>query len=348
MANTFKSWGSLGYKVQLSLFVVGSMLSACVLDPAATQNSSSSTAGGLTASVTTSTTQSGTTSQAQATSSGQSSTSGSGSASGSGPKADCIGVNPEADPEEGGFSAYQDTGTTAETTTETTTGTATDSVSTSSDESSTDSSTDSTSTSSESTSSETATDSASTSTDSASGSTDSGSEDSSTGEGGCVHPACIGDPSVSWQLHDHQPMSCGFGQDYGQDAYYGKTTMVVFLAGWCNFCLRQTVGLEKMRIQWAREGKDINILIVNAASANNIEYRSEIVNRTSNPVFQDTAFADVWGAMAGIKDTFYIYDAKGILREYLVPGGAVNIDLSDEQGYAEIKRRAESVLAGQW
>lgn len=337
MSDTFKSWVSLGLAAKLSLFVVGTAVNGCALDPAPTQGPSAAQTGVATSPVTSST--GGLTNNATSGEAPNSITETVSDDSGSsGPKADCIGVNPEADPDALARSAYQDTGTNSETSSDST-------LSTSTDEASTGSSSDSSST--------TSTDSQSTSTssqDSSSGTdsgTDSGDSGASTGEGGCVHPACIGDASVSWQLHDHQPLSCGFGQDYGQDAYYGKTTMVVFLAGWCNFCLRQTVQLEKMRIQWAREGKDISILIINAASANNIEYRSAIVDRTSNPVFQDTSFSDVWGAMAGVKDTFYIYDAKGILREYLVPGGPVNIDLSAEQGYAEIKRRAESVLAAQ-
>lgn len=282
---------------------------------------------------------------------------------GSGPRLECVGLYPEGEPEEEGSSeeltiqgpgnlALQTGPGTQTLSTQSPSGTATTSSTTST----------TTRTGGETGSSSTASGSSSTrsgSTSSDEGGTGTGSETGSgtetgsdtgtdsTGEGGCVHPACIGDESVSWQLHDHQPRSCGFGQDYGQDVYFGKTTMVVFLAGWCGFCLRQTVKLEKMRIEWEREGKDIHILIVNASSANNMEYRNDLVSRTSNPVFQDTSFADVWGAMRGVKDTFYIYDAKGILREYLLPGGDVNIDLSSPEGYDGVKKRAEMVLANQ-
>lgn len=341
MANSFKSSSSFRQAAKLSLFVMGVSASACGLDPAPAQNPAASSTGGPTSVASTSSTNAQDTSSDQSSSSSDSAS----ASSNSGPKADCIGVNPEGEPEDDGFFAYQEdtTSTTGESSSEA----SSSSDSTGSAETSTaDSSSSSTDTSSTDTESTDTSSSSESGTDSSTGTSSTGT--SSTGEGGCLHPACVGDESVSWQLHDHQPRSCGFGQDYGQDAYYGKTTMVVFLAGWCNFCLRQTVGLEKLRIEWAREGKDISILIVNAASANNIEFRSEIVNRTSNPVFQDTTFADVWGAMAGAKDSFYIYDGKGILREYLPSDGKVNIDLSDAAAYADIKRRAESVLAAQF
>lgn len=330
MAHHQTTWGS---KSSFSLLVGGVCtvwLSACGLEPSPATFPGNTTGAIQSTALTSGSGSTGTQEQGDATSPKSEGT----ESQTIEPKADCVGLDPEADL--GGY-ARQDTTTGIETS------------STASDSSSSKGTAEETGvTSLETTSTETT----STSSDTASSSTDSGSttqedEGPSTGEGGCVHPACIGDASVSWQLHDHQPLSCGFGQDYGQDVYYGKTTMVVLLAGWCDFCVRQTVGLEKLRLIWEQEGKDINILIINAASANSVEYRSRIVNSTSNPVFQDTTFSNVWGAMQGAKDAFFIYDGKGILRQLLLPQGNVNIDLSSEEGFAAVKQRAEMVLAEQ-
>lgn len=45
-------------------------------------------------------------------------------------------------------------------------------------------------------------------------------------------PACVGMDAPFWELHDYQPESCGYNQDYGMGAFNKHVTMVVFLTGW--------------------------------------------------------------------------------------------------------------------
>lgn len=50
---------------------------------------------------------------------------------------------------------------------------------------------------------------------------------------GCTTPPnCIGMYSPPWELHDYQPESCGYNQDYGINAFNKHVTMVVLLTGW--------------------------------------------------------------------------------------------------------------------
>lgn len=45
-------------------------------------------------------------------------------------------------------------------------------------------------------------------------------------------PACVGMDAPFWELHDYQPESCGYNQDYGIGAFNHHVTMTVFLTGW--------------------------------------------------------------------------------------------------------------------
>lgn len=51
-------------------------------------------------------------------------------------------------------------------------------------------------------------------------------------EGCTTPPNCVGMFSPPWELHDYQPESCGFNQDYGINAFNKHVTMVVLLTGW--------------------------------------------------------------------------------------------------------------------
>lgn len=51
-------------------------------------------------------------------------------------------------------------------------------------------------------------------------------------EGCTTPPNCVGMQSPAWELHDYQPNSCGFNQDYGINTFNKHVTMVVLLTGW--------------------------------------------------------------------------------------------------------------------
>lgn len=48
----------------------------------------------------------------------------------------------------------------------------------------------------------------------------------------CKEPACVGSAAPFWQLHDYQPLSCGYNQDYGIADFKNRTVFVALLSGW--------------------------------------------------------------------------------------------------------------------
>ena len=55
------------------------------------------------------------------------------------------------------------------------------------------------------------------------------------------------------------------------------------------------------------------------------------------PIFQDTDTVDAWGLHDGVKDDFYFYDAEGTLTNFISARGDLEINLSTEEGYQNIK-----------
>lgn len=147
---------------------------------------------------------------------------------------------------------------------------------------------------------------------------------------------CIGQPAANWEAYDFQPLSCGYGQKYGPKDFVGKPTVVVHLAGWCAYCQQQITKLEKLRIELARDGLDLNFVVVNAKNADTDKDRKQMVERCSFPVFQDHPDFGIWDRNGGGKDDMYIYDAKGTLVEYL-PHNTATTNLSDDKVYESIR-----------
>lgn len=93
--------------------------------------------------------------------------------------------------------------------------------------------------------------------------------------------------------------------------------------------------LEKMRIEFEIMGADVQLLTINDAGA--LEQLQGLVDKCSFPILQDQDDIDVWGLMQGKKDDMFVYAADGTLATYLPFGGEVSIDLSTDEGYANVK-----------
>ena len=85
------------------------------------------------------------------------------------------------------------------------------------------------------------------------------------------------------------------------------------------------------------EGFSANYLSVNAVSADKEPYQQNLIDNCSYPLLQDKEEVDVWGLHEGDKDDFYIFDADGKLVIHLPFGGAVETNLSTDEGYNSLK-----------
>lgn len=154
-----------------------------------------------------------------------------------------------------------------------------------------------------------------------------------------------GETWPGWALEDIQPSSPRFGQTYGLDAFDGKVVLVAFLVGWCPYCRAQTEKLEELQAELAGEGIDVAFVTVHGVSANNADDQLELTSRCTFPIFQDTSDANVWEAMGGAKDDFFVYAPDGTLREQLPPSSGTN--LNEPEDYAAMKARLVSAVDGQ-
>lgn len=166
-------------------------------------------------------------------------------------------------------------------------------------------------------------------------------EESSTGEV-LECPTCLEGGTPNWTLYDFQPLSCGAGSYYGLDQFQGQPTMVVLLSAGCSYCLGQTVKLEEL--WWELQGQDheFNFVVVNLRTM--ADRASNLTDRGSFAMFQDTDEVNAWGLHGGGKDDFYFYDEDGILRAYYPARGSVETTLSDELGYANVRDAMLHVL----
>ena len=150
-----------------------------------------------------------------------------------------------------------------------------------------------------------------------------------------MDPKALGSAQPNWKLENRQPEDCGYGRTYGLDQFRDAPTMVVLLSAGCGFCQQQTVKLQEMKTELLAEGHAINFVIVNLASQSSvIENLTDICDF---PIFQDTDTVDAWGLHDGVKDDFYFYDAEGTLTNFISARGDLEINLSTEEGYQNIK-----------
>lgn len=169
---------------------------------------------------------------------------------------------------------------------------------------------------------------------------------SDTGADACVGVTPVTDPpgepcaecAPSWRLFDFQPRSCGFEQTYGLDSFEGHVTLVAMLAGWCSYCQAQTVELEQLQLELALEGYDVQMVTINATSANNADDQQELIDRCSFPLFQDVDEVAAWDAHGAGKDDMFIYAADGTLAQALPVDGEASTNLSTPEGYDNVKQ----------
>ena len=67
-------------------------------------------------------------------------------------------------------------------------------------------------------------------------------------------------------------------------------------------------------------------------------------DRCSFPLFQGTTEMDLWAIQGGLKDSLYIYDAEGILADYIPPTGEISTNMNTDEGYANVKDAILAVL----
>jgi hypothetical protein len=97
-----------------------------------------------------------------------------------------------------------------------------------------------------------------------------------------------------------------------------------------------------MRLEMEASGKDVHFITVNAVSA--LETQEKLVERCGFPLLQDQEDVDVWGLMNGSKDDFYVYDSQGKLAHFLPISGEINMNLTEEEGYNNLKNAVLNTL----
>lgn len=148
-------------------------------------------------------------------------------------------------------------------------------------------------------------------------------------------PTAIGSAMPAFALVDVQPLSCSHEQTYGMAPFRGNVTLVTLLSAGCGFCQAQISKLEQMRIELSLQGLDVNMVAINMGAQSTIA--NLLTARTSMPVFQDTAEANVWGVFQGQKDDMYVYNADHQLTALFRSGQEPDLNLSADTGYANVR-----------
>jgi len=82
-------------------------------------------------------------------------------------------------------------------------------------------------------------------------------------------------------------------------------------------------------------GHDVNMVVVNATYAEATV--NTLIGACALPIFQDVDAVGAWTQHAAGKDDILIYTAAGTLHAYLPFGGSVDINLSGQAGYDNVK-----------
>ena len=90
-----------------------------------------------------------------------------------------------------------------------------------------------------------------------------------------------------------------------------------------------------MQAELADLGHDINFVGINAVTG--LDYQGTLLNVCSFPFLQDTSAVNAFGIMGGAKDDIYVYRADGSLAIYLKNGGSIDTNLSDGEGYSNVR-----------
>ena len=151
-----------------------------------------------------------------------------------------------------------------------------------------------------------------------------------------ISPRKIDSPWPSWELLDFQPKSPKHNQVYGLDQFRGQVTIVALLATWCPYCQRQIEKLEQLQKELLTDKFEVNFVAINIQSGK--DSQDEFISRCSFPLFQDTKEIDAFSKHQGGKDDYYIYNERGELTDYFPFLDERNSDLTDPQGYENVKQ----------
>ena len=92
--------------------------------------------------------------------------------------------------------------------------------------------------------------------------------------------------------------------------------------------------MERMRIELEDFGRSVQFVTVNKDDA--APWQEDLASRCSFPLVQDLPEVGAWDLMDGNKDDIYIYDREGNLAVYLPFHGAIETNLSTEEGYRNL------------
>jgi hypothetical protein len=130
-------------------------------------------------------------------------------------------------------------------------------------------------------------------------------------------PPVTSDPADSvpgWQLVDVQPESERYEEEYGLEAFGGKTLAVALLAGESDRASEVASALESLYEECVGEGLNVSFCIVNRAGDEDAAALAEAV---SFPVFQDRADVGAWRRHGGQAFDVFVYSADGAALEKL-------------------------------
>ncbi len=91
-------------------------------------------------------------------------------------------------------------------------------------------------------------------------------------------------------------------------------------------------------------GHDVVFATINITTG--LESQAEILKHCSFPQFQDTDELGLWELMGGGKDDFYVFDREGKLHTYFRYYGAISTNLSEQEGYDNVKNAMLAALEG--
>ena len=90
------------------------------------------------------------------------------------------------------------------------------------------------------------------------------------------------------------------------------------------------------------EGFTAYFITINKGDA--VPFQEKLTNKCAFPQLQDTEDEAIWDLMGVGKDDFYVYNAQGKLVHFFPFKGAVETNLSKDEGYANLKTAIRSAF----
>lgn len=162
------------------------------------------------------------------------------------------------------------------------------------------------------------------------------------------------------ELKDVNPSSPHFGETYSLDKFKGKYVAVLMGAGWCASCLSQSDYLEKIRADFAAQGRnDIAMVSINDKSASSAAHQKKMFAcKTSGKcssendgytTFQGTAeygwasFTDPKTGAKGKKNDCFIYAPDGRFIFKHIGKGTVQLGQFDTEVRNALNKKVEDL-----